>query len=103
MQRDFPVNASILLSPEKFRSADSHCRRGSQALESDTPGKAGGLMSVTVPRTGACRRVSARRLELSALVGYLLLPNITTHCLQLEADRRNGIPPCPEILALEIA
>ena len=52
--------------------------------ESDIPGEVGGLMRVTVPRTGTCQRGSASRLELSALVGYLLFPNITIHGFQLE-------------------
>jgi len=51
--------------------------------KSDTPGKAGGLMSVTAPRAGVAREVFYLASKIVLL--YILFTDISTYSFQLEA------------------
>jgi hypothetical protein len=48
--------------------------------KSDTPGEAGGLMSVTAPRADVLARGFGQILELTSFIRNILLPYITFHC-----------------------
>jgi hypothetical protein len=49
-------------------------------LKSDTPSKAGGLMSVTAPRADVLAQGCLSRLELTAVVSRFLFSDVATYC-----------------------
>jgi hypothetical protein len=88
-------------------ASSAQCTRA-ERIQSDTPRRAGGLMSWAASKAvgrGSRRRAlraSLETLELSVTIRGILLADVLADLLQLEPYRGHSVAACPEVFSGEI-